>query len=104
MVPIAPLTRPTSTHRLLVSMTRADLARHTTASKPLASSDEALAALVPVCTALMVAIGCPDDWSLATLCSTTASTVGCKEVHWQMGRGQEHWLESVSSGSSSLQQ
>ena len=73
MVPIAPQPRPTSTQRLLVSMTRADLARHTSASKPLASSDEALAALAPVCTVLMVAIG----WlSLETLCSTTASTVG----------------------------
>ena len=78
MVPIAPLTKPTSTQRLLVSMTRADLARHTTASKPLASSGEALAAFAPVCTALIVAIGCPLAWSLATLCSTTASTVGCK--------------------------
>ena len=76
MVPIAPLTRPTSTQRLLVSMTRADFARHTTASKPLASSDEALAALAPVCTALMVAIGWLESLSLETLCSTTASTVG----------------------------
>ena len=57
MLPIAPLTRPMSTQRLQVSMTRADLARNTTVSKPLASSDEALAALAPVCTALMVAIG-----------------------------------------------
>ena len=76
MVPIAPLTRPTSTQRLLVSMTRADLAKHTTASKPLASSDEALAALAPVCTALMVAIDWLESLILVTLCSTTASTVG----------------------------
>ena len=38
------------------------------ASKPLASSDEALAALAAVWTALVVAIGCPEAWSLATLC------------------------------------
>ena len=60
----------------LVSMTRADLARHTTASKPLASSEEALAALAQVCTALMVAIGWLESLSLERLCSTTASTVG----------------------------
>ena len=38
MVPIAPLTRPTLTQRLLVSMTRAELAKQMTASSPPASS------------------------------------------------------------------
>ena len=55
MVPIAPLTRPTSTHSLLV--TRADVAKQMTASNPPASSAGALAALGPVWTALMVAMG-----------------------------------------------
>ena len=57
MVPIAPLTNPMSTQRLLVSMTRNDLAEHMTASSPLASSAGAFDALAPVWTALMVAIG-----------------------------------------------
>ena len=47
-VPMAPLTRPTSTQRLLVSITRAELARQMTASSPPALSAGALAALGPV--------------------------------------------------------
>ena len=75
-VPMAPLMRPASTHRLVVSMILALCAREETGSRPAASSGEALLALGPVCTALMVAMGWPRAWSLATLCSTTASTVG----------------------------
>ena len=56
-------------------MTRAPCARQMTGSSPEASSDEALAALGPVWTALMVAMGWPQAWRRATLCSTTASVV-----------------------------
>ena len=52
-----------------------DLARHTKASKPLESSDEDLA---PVWTALMMAIGWLEVWSMATLCWTATSTVAFK--------------------------
>ena len=76
MVPMAPLTRPISVHRLDDSMTRALTAKHMIASSPEASSDEALDAFGPVWRALIVAIGCPQVCSFETLCSTTASTVG----------------------------
>ena len=76
MVPMAPLTKPTSTHRLLVSITQAECARNMTGSSPAASSAGALDAFAPVWTAWMVAIGSPLARSLETLCSTTASTVG----------------------------
>ena len=56
-VPMAPFTNPTSTHKLLMSITLAVLASIITGSKPPASSGEALDALGPVCTALMVATG-----------------------------------------------
>ena len=58
-VPMAPLTRPLSTQRLAVSITRASHARQMMGSKPPASSEEALTALGPLWTALMVAIGWP---------------------------------------------
>ena len=77
-VPIAPFTRPASVHRLDVSITLAPRARQMTGSSPEASSEDALLALGPVWTALMVAIGSPALRSLATLYSATACTVGCK--------------------------
>ena len=53
MVPMAPLTRPASTHRFAVSITRAPLAMQMMGSSPPASSGEALVALAPVWMALM---------------------------------------------------
>ena len=51
MVPMAPLTKPTSTHRLLVSITWAECARHMTGSSRAALSAGALGAFAPVWTA-----------------------------------------------------
>ena len=65
---MAPFTNPTSTHKLLVSITLAVLASMMTGSNPSASSGETLDALGPVCTALMVAIGCPVTYGLIVVC------------------------------------
>ena len=54
---MAPFTNPTSIHKLLVSITLAVLASMIIGSNPPALSGEALDALGPVCTALMVTIG-----------------------------------------------
>ena len=79
--PIAPLTSPISTHKFDKSITRAPTARQIIASRPEASSGEAVAAFGPVWTALIVAIGWTQVCSLETLYSTTASVVG---ENWQM--------------------
>ena len=57
MVPTAPLTRPTSTHKFVISITRAPTAICTIGSRPPASSEDPLDAFCPLCNALMEAIG-----------------------------------------------
>ena len=72
-IPVAPLHRPTSVHRFIVSMACAPLARKTTGSSPEISSALVFLAHAVKCWALILAIGCCSAESFSKLYFATSS-------------------------------